>query len=136
MEQTRSWWFHTHQTVIRNELYSHICDTVRNGDLNSSNVGKSVIFPAGYIGSRRYMQQNFQDALVVCRHVGHPDIFLTMTCDLMWEEIQQMMQFLPGCKVANCPYIFSRVFKLKRDQLTSDIKKKKILEHALEVIIY
>ncbi|XP_074358101.1 uncharacterized protein LOC141697564 [Apium graveolens] len=36
--------------------------------------------------SRRYMQQNFQDALAVCRHIGHPDIFLTMTTNPLWDE--------------------------------------------------
>ncbi|XP_017247877.2 uncharacterized protein LOC108219103 [Daucus carota subsp. sativus] len=124
MEQTRLWWFHTHQTILRNELYTHICDSVRNGDGNSSNVGKGVILPAGYVGSKRYMQQNFQDALAVCRHIGHPDIFLTMTYNSMWDEIQRMMAYLPGCLSANSPDIISRVFRLKLEQLTNDIKKK------------
>nr|XP_017227571.1 PREDICTED: uncharacterized protein LOC108192683 [Daucus carota subsp. sativus] len=124
MEQTRLWWFRTHQTVLRNELYTHICDSIRNGDGNSNNVGKGVILPAGYVGSKRYMQQNFQDALVVCRHVGHPDVFLTMTCNSWWDEIQKMMLFVPGCIPSNCPDIISRVFRMKLDQLTNDIKKK------------
>ena len=124
MEQTRLWWFQTHHTVLRNELYTHICDSIRNGDGNSNNVGKGVILPAGYVGSKRYMQQNFQDALVVCRHVGHPDVFLTMTCNSWWDEIQKMMLFVPGCIPSNCPDIISRVFRMKLDQLTNDIKKK------------
>ncbi|XP_063939755.1 uncharacterized protein LOC135148459 [Daucus carota subsp. sativus] len=77
IEQTHLWWFRTHQTILRNELYTHIADSVRKGDSNSSKVGKCVILPARYVGSKRYMQQNFQNALAVCRHVGHPDIFLT-----------------------------------------------------------
>lgn len=81
IEQTRLWWFRRNQTILRNDLYSHICDSVRKGDSNSSNVGTGVILPAGFVGSKRYMQQNFQDALAVCRYVGHPDIFLTMTCN-------------------------------------------------------
>nr|XP_017246302.1 PREDICTED: uncharacterized protein LOC108217905 [Daucus carota subsp. sativus] len=124
IEQTRLWWFRKNQTILRNELYSHICDSVRKGDLASSNVGKGVILPSGFVGSKRYMQQNFQDALAVCRHVGHPDIFLTMTTNPLWDEIQKMMQFLPGCKSENSPDIISRVFRLKLDQLTTDIKKK------------
>ncbi|XP_017255741.1 uncharacterized protein LOC108225401 [Daucus carota subsp. sativus] len=124
MEQTRLWWFRTHQTILRNELYTHICDSMKSGDVNASNVGKGVILPAGFVGSKRYMQQNFQDALAVCRHVGHPNIFLTMTCNSMWDEIQRMMTFLPGCIPANSPDIISRVFRLKLEQLTTDIKKK------------
>ncbi|XP_074336540.1 uncharacterized protein LOC141673679 [Apium graveolens] len=75
-------------------------------------------------GFKRYMQQNFQDALAVCRHVGHPNIFLTMTTNPLWDEIQRMMEFLPGCHYSNSPDIISRVFCLKLDQLTHDIKKK------------
>ena len=97
---------------------------MRSGDLSSSNVGKGVILPAGFVGSKRYMQQNFQDALAVCREVGHPDIFLTMTTNALWDEIQKMMFFLPGCTPENCPDIISRVFHLKLEQLTNDIKKK------------
>lgn len=124
IEQTRLYWFRINQTILRNELYSHICDSVRNGDSNTSNVGKGVILPVGFVGSKRYMQQNFQDALAVCRHVGHPDIFLTMTTNPLWDEIQKMMAFVPGCKTENCPDIISRVFRLKLEQLMTDIKKK------------
>nr|XP_017217080.1 PREDICTED: uncharacterized protein LOC108194638 [Daucus carota subsp. sativus] len=124
IEQTRLWWFRKNQTILRNELYSHICDSVRTGDYSASNVGKGVILPAGFVGSKRYMQQNFQDALAVCREVGHPDIFLTMTTNALWDEIQKMMVFLPGCSPENCPDIISRVFRLKLEQLTNDIKKK------------
>ncbi|XP_074323024.1 uncharacterized protein LOC141659973 [Apium graveolens] len=112
IEQTRLWWFRTHQTTIRNELYSHICDSIRRGDVDALN------------GSKRYMQQNFQDALAVCRHVGHPDIFLTMTSNPFWDKIQKMMVFVPGCITANCPDIVSRVFRLKLEQLMTDIKSK------------
>lgn len=75
IEQSRLWWFMTHQTTLRSDLYSHICDYIRTGDGDASKIGKSFILPAGFVGSKRYMQQNFQDALAVCRHVGHPDIF-------------------------------------------------------------
>ncbi|XP_074361409.1 uncharacterized protein LOC141701674 isoform X1 [Apium graveolens] len=70
IEHTRLWWFHINQTVLRNELYSNICDSVCSGDASTSNVGKGIILPTGYVGSKHYMQQNFQDALAVCRHVG------------------------------------------------------------------
>lgn len=136
IEQTRLWWFRTHQTVLRNELYSHICDSVRKGDSEGANVGKSIILPAGFVGSKRYMQQNFQDALAVCRYVGHPDIFLTMTCNPLWDEILEMMKFVPGCTPPNCPDIVSRVFKLKLDQLMIDIKKKAYFGNCIGGIFF
>ncbi|KAL8133227.1 hypothetical protein AgCh_008622 [Apium graveolens] len=73
IEQVRLWWFRKHQTTLLNELYRQISDSVRSGEVDSCNVGKGIILPAGFVGSRRYMQQNFQDALAVCRYIGHPD---------------------------------------------------------------
>ncbi|XP_074356767.1 uncharacterized protein LOC141696538 [Apium graveolens] len=97
----------------------------QQGDVDSSNTGKGIILSTGYVGSKRYMQQNFQDALAVCRYIGHPDIFLTMTCNSLWDEIQKMMEYVPGCIAPNCPNIISRLFRLKIDQLMVDIKDKK-----------
>ncbi|XP_074381036.1 uncharacterized protein LOC141721793 [Apium graveolens] len=125
IEQTRLWWIRTHQTTLRNELYSNIYRSVSRGDVDSSNTGKGIVLPAGYVGSKRYMQQNFHDALAVCRYIGHPDIFLTMTSNSLWDEIQKMMEYVPGSIAPNCPDIISRVFRLKLDQLMLDIKDKK-----------
>ncbi|KAL8121949.1 hypothetical protein AgCh_018615 [Apium graveolens] len=125
IEQTRLWWIRTHQTTLRNELYSNSCRSVSRGDVDSSNTSEGIVLPAGYVGSKRYMQQNFQDALAVCRYIRHPDIFLTMTCNSLWDEIQKMMEYMPGCIAPNCPDIISRVFRLKLDQLMVYIKDKK-----------
>lgn len=124
IEQARLWWFRRNQTTLRNELYRQICDSVRKGEVDANNVGTGIILPAGFVGSRRYMQQNFQDALAVCRYIGHPDIFLTMTTNPLWDEILQMMKLTPHCVPANSPDIIARVFKLKLDQLLDDIRKK------------
>lgn len=56
IEQARLRWYRTHQTTSSNDLYSHICDSVRLGDAPEPNVGKSFILPAGYVGSKHYMQ--------------------------------------------------------------------------------
>ncbi|XP_074373334.1 uncharacterized protein LOC141713698 [Apium graveolens] len=101
--KTRLWWIRTHQTTLRNELYNNICRSISRGEVDSSNTGKGIVLPAGYVGSKRYMQQNFQDALA------------------------KMMEYVPGCIAPNCPDIISRVFKLKLDQLMVDIKDKKTL---------
>ncbi|XP_074327708.1 uncharacterized protein LOC141665621 [Apium graveolens] len=133
IEQSRLWWFKTHQTILRNELYHHICDYLQIGDGDSSKIGKSFILPAGFVGSKCYMQQNFQDVLVIYHYVGHPDLFLTITCKSMWDEIQQMMKLIPGGTPQNNRDIIARVFRLKLNQLLDDIKKKKsFLENALE----
>ena len=124
IEQARLWWFRRNQTTLRCELYSNIKRSLQQGTSDTTNIGKSFILPAGFVGSRRYMQQNFQDALAVCRYIGHPDIFLTMTTNPLWDEILQMMKLIPQCSPQNSPDVIARVFRLKLDQLIDDIKKK------------
>ncbi|XP_074323771.1 uncharacterized protein LOC141660683 [Apium graveolens] len=46
--KTRLWWFRTHQTTLRNELYNNIYRFVSRGDVDSSNTGKGIVLPAGY----------------------------------------------------------------------------------------
>ncbi|WOH02486.1 hypothetical protein DCAR_0521875 [Daucus carota subsp. sativus] len=134
IEQARLWYIRTHQTTLRSDLYSQLCDSLRSGNTDASRVGKGIILPAGFVGSRRYMQQNFQDALAVCRYIGHPDIFLTMTTNPLWDEINEMMKLLPHCLPQNSPDIIARVFKLKLDQLVDEIKNKEFFGKCIGVM--
>lgn len=125
IEQSRLWWVRNNQTKLRNELYHNLVDLVLKGDVSEpSTVGQGIILPATYVGSARYMQQNFLDSLAICRNIGYPDLFLTMTCNPHWDEIQKMMSIMPLCNVEDCPDIITRVFKLKLDQLYDEIKNK------------
>lgn len=105
-------------------MYSSIRDAIRKGDHNPSQVGKVVILPASFTGSQRYMSPHFKDALALCRAIGHPSLFLTMTCNTKWPEIHEMMKIMLGVDVCNAPDVISHVFKLKLDQLIELIKKK------------
>ncbi|KAL8089780.1 hypothetical protein AgCh_039309 [Apium graveolens] len=134
VEQSRLWWLHSHQKTLRCDLYNSLAKKALNGQTDSSNVGKGFILPANFLGSKRYMQQNFQDALAVCRVVGHPDIFSTMMCNPLWDEIQQMMEVIPGCNPRDSPDIIARVFHLKLEQLLEDIKKKNCFGTYLRVM--
>ncbi|XP_074326495.1 uncharacterized protein LOC141664440 [Apium graveolens] len=64
VEQTRLWWFRTHQTILRNELYSHICDSVWKGDADASNTGKGRGLPHIHMliwldkDSKKYLKEN------------------------------------------------------------------------------
>nr|XP_017255780.1 PREDICTED: uncharacterized protein LOC108225432 [Daucus carota subsp. sativus] len=134
VEQARLWWLRTHQKILRSDLYTNISKKLQKGNTDTANVGKGFILPANFLGSRRYMQQNFQDALAVCRVIGHPDIFLTMTCNALWDEILEMMKHLPGCSPQNSPDIIARVFHQKLQQIVDDIKKKNYFGTCLGVM--
>lgn len=124
IEQYRLDWVKGHQNTIRADLYNSIRDNLRKGDTNPNHTGKKVILPATFTGSRRYMSQYFKDSLAICRSIGHPSFFLTMTCNTKWPEIQRILDLIPGVTVADAPDVVTRVFKMKLDQLVDLIKNQ------------
>ncbi|XP_074347667.1 uncharacterized protein LOC141686539 [Apium graveolens] len=134
IEQYRLDWVSTHQTTIRADLYNSVRDALSKGDHDSMHIGKAVILPASFTGSQRYMSQYFKDSLAICRAIGHPSLFLTMTCNSKWPEIQEMLKLLPNVDPVDAPDIVSRVFKLKLDQLLDLIKKKNYFGKCIGVM--
>jgi len=108
---------------LRSEIYKGIHDALHKGDFDGNNVGKKVILPASFTGSKRYMVQNYQDAMAICRFYGPPDLFITFTCNPKWQEIDDSLAFIPGQKANARPDMVSRVFKLKVQELVSVLKK-------------
>ncbi|XP_074327131.1 uncharacterized protein LOC141665049 [Apium graveolens] len=105
-------------------MYHNIRDALKQGDTNPENVGKSTILPASFTGSKWYMNHYFKDDLAICRTLGHPSLFLTMTTNTKWPEIRRMLKFLPGIDVVDAPDVVVRVFKMKVDQLLDQIINK------------
>ena len=70
------------------------------------------------------MQQNCQDAMVIVRKYGEPDLFITFTCNPRWKQIEE--QLFPGQTPSDRPDLIARVFKLKLNELIDDIIKKHI----------
>ena len=77
------------------------------------------------------MQQNFQDSLALCKEYGHPDLFITFTCNPKWLEIQRALADA-GCGDASVrPDLVARVFNMKLDAMMCDLTKKDALGRAL-----
>jgi hypothetical protein len=108
---------------LRSEVYKGIEDALHKGDVDGNSIGKRVILPASFTGSKRYMVQNYQDAMAICRFYGPLDLFITFTCNPKWQEIADALAFVPGQRPDARPDIVSRVFKLKADELVSELKK-------------
>ena len=49
--------------------------------------GKPVILPSSFTGDKRFMQQNYQDAMAMCTKFGKPQLFFTYTCNPKHEDI-------------------------------------------------
>ncbi|XP_070665149.1 uncharacterized protein [Malus domestica] len=72
---------------LRSEIYKGIYDAMSRGDNDANKLGQKIVLPASYTGSPRYMINNYQDAMAICREYGHPDLFITFTCKVKWPEI-------------------------------------------------
>nr|XP_028948133.1 uncharacterized protein LOC103415272 [Malus domestica] len=87
LEEDRLDYIRQNQKNLRTDVYKGIYDAVARGDNDANNVGQKIILPASYTGSPRYMINNYQDAMAICREYGHPDLFITFTCNVKWPEI-------------------------------------------------
>ena len=101
------------------ELYHGVQDAIQAGDL--SNVGTPVILPATITGSKRYMHKCLQDALTLTSRFCKHDLFITMTANHKWSEIQD--QLPTGFSPQSFPDIINRVFHQKKKKLIKLIEK-------------
>ncbi|KAI9103507.1 hypothetical protein K1719_023130 [Acacia pycnantha] len=125
IESQRLLWVRTHQKELRVDLYQGLADAVISGETNAATIGKRIILPSSFTGGARYMMQNYQDAMAICRSKGYPDLFLTFTCNPAWPEIQRFCHkhFVKPC---DRPDMLARIFKIKLDCLMKSIKEEKI----------
>ena len=100
---------------LRLELYYGLKDAVLRRDTDPITVGKRIVLPSSFTRSPRYMVQNYQDAIAICRWAGYPDLFLTFTCNPKWLEINHSLEFIEGLKYEDWLEIVARVFKIKLD---------------------
>ena len=123
MEENRLRFIVKNNKNMRSEVYKGLEDALRKGDVDGSGVGKKVILPASFIWSKRYMVQNYQDAMAICRSYGPPDMFITFTYNPKWPKIADALTFVLGQRPDARSDIVSRVFKLKVAELVSGLKK-------------
>jgi hypothetical protein len=62
-------------------------DTMIYEDAMGENQGYRIILSASFIDGDRFMQCLFQDSIVIVRHFGKPDFFITFIANPRWPEI-------------------------------------------------
>ncbi|KAK7323502.1 hypothetical protein VNO77_26978 [Canavalia gladiata] len=85
-------------------------------------LGRRIVLPATFTGGARYMFQNYQDAMAICRWTGYPDLFITFTCNQRWPEILRKLK-PNGLSTEDRPDLLCCVFKVKLDHLIMEIKQ-------------
>ncbi|XP_016192790.1 uncharacterized protein LOC107633703 [Arachis ipaensis] len=124
---------YTHQIEFRAEIYNGLRDAVFNGETNDASKGKRIILPATVTGGPRYMIQNYQDAMAICRCIGYPDLFITFTCNPQWDEIQRYCR-MHKVKPEDRPDMICRLFKVKVDMMIKDLRYNKLFGTTKAVI--
>ncbi|XP_012832537.1 PREDICTED: uncharacterized protein LOC105953423 [Erythranthe guttata] len=112
---------------LRVDMYKGIEKSILMGDTDARSIGTRVILPGSFTQGPRYMFNNFVDALQICNWIGFPSLFITITCNPQWPEIQRALNGT-NLRPEDRPDILARVFKMKLDSLMSDLKKGKIFD--------
>ena len=87
-EEDRLDYIRMNQNDLRSDLYHNFSEALLKGDVQGSSIGK-IILPSSVTGSQRYMINNYQDAMAICKAYKNPDLFITFTCNTNWPEIQR-----------------------------------------------
>lgn len=90
-------------------------------DADANDMGQLVILPATFVGSPRHMHEYAQDAMAYVRLYGKPDLFITMTCNQNWPEIQQLL--FEGQHATDRHDLLARVFKQKLTKMMDLLTK-------------
>ncbi|KAF1870934.1 hypothetical protein Lal_00015234 [Lupinus albus] len=130
VESERLSFIKRNQKKLRVDKYRNLSESQPMEQSQAFNIGKRVILPSTFVGSRRYMDQLYFDGMSICGSVRFPDLFLTMTCNPNWPEITRLLKPM-GLKPHDRPDIISRVFKMKFEELLQDLKKRHILGKIL-----
>lgn len=125
IESSRLTYVRTHQKELRAEMYKGLSEAILRGENDPSRAGKRVILPSSFTGGARYMIQNYQDAMAICRWAGYPDLFITFTCNQKWPEICRILN-KKGLRSEDRPDLVCRVFKIKLDMLIKEIRQGKV----------
>jgi len=88
--------------------------------------GKRIILPSTFVGSPCYMDQLYFDGIAICSQVGFPNLFITFTCNPNWLKIHRLLTPL-NLTAIDRPEIISRIFKLKYEQMLSNLTKNHLL---------
>lgn len=125
IESQRLSWVRQNQKVIRCDVLNGLQDAVGRGETCPNLVGKRIVLPSSFTSGMRYMFNNCQDAMAVCKRFGYPDLFITVTCNSNWNEIKEFVS-ITGLSPSDRPDIVCQIFKIKLDQRMIDFKKDKI----------
>jgi len=115
---------------LRVDKYNNLCQPSNESQTDASGKGKRFVLPSNFVSGRRFMDQLYFDGMTICGHVGFPYLFVTFTCNPKWPEISRILK-TSKLSPPDRPDIVARIFKIKFDELLSDLTKKHILGRVI-----
>lgn len=133
-DQQRLTWVVQNQPTFRAARFNNLQDAAADDDDNFdlNNLGQCDILLSSYTSGPCNMTQAYQDSMAIARYFRKVDIFLTMTTNPHWPEIQR--ELLPTETAYDCPDLVARVFQLKKRALIDYIYKHEIFGQAVAYV--
>jgi hypothetical protein len=97
-----------------------------NDDVDADETQSTSFLSQSLHGSRRHLQRLGRNGLTIVSEKGSPHLFITVTCNPKWSEIQEML--LPGQTAFDRPDIVDRVFKHRLAAFLHNIRAGKYLD--------
>ncbi|KAL6579636.1 hypothetical protein OROMI_007660 [Orobanche minor] len=135
VESHRIMFIKNNQKLLRSDNYKNLADAVLRGNAPTTSIGKRFVIPTSFTGGPRYMIQNHQYAMAICKWYSFPDLFITITCNPKWPEISRYLASV-NSNPEDRPDIVCRVFKMKLDVLIKDLKDHGLLGKTQAVYIH
>ncbi|PAV86040.1 hypothetical protein WR25_26520 isoform B [Diploscapter pachys] len=82
-------------------------------------IGMVTWMPATYPGSPANLRRHFENAVTLSNALGQPDLFITITCNGSWPEIQENLA--PNHNWADEPFLVAEVFRKKIEVIIDTI---------------
>ncbi|XP_021991204.1 uncharacterized protein LOC110887959 [Helianthus annuus] len=133
IESERLHFIRRQQTKLRSETFKNLQKHKAKGKQTLKDTGKAVILPSSFTGGARFMQQNYLDAMALCKSFGYPDFFITITCNPKWPEVKRFLKD-STIKAEDRPDILCRLFKIKLDSILKDLKDSNYLGEINAVV--
>lgn len=75
------------QDLFRTEILAGLIDLQRLGEREVSNIDRKIFLPVRFTRGPWDMRSRYIDAIALVQHFEKSDIFLTITCNPLWPEI-------------------------------------------------
>ena len=117
--------------TIEHEIDGPNSEHINHNYINSSGHIKTqkTFLGQSFHGSKRHLQGEARNAIAIVSEIGPSTLFLTLTCNHMWPEIQEAL--LPSQSAFDRPDIVCRVFKNRLSAFLSNLRAGKYFKHKL-----